>query len=132
MSGKSSANLLCTFIAVGINVPLNFILIPRLGATGSAIAWTVSILATNSVQMYMLWRMFHMHALGKELLTITTTCVGIFVGFGWAARFALGTNLASLAVYVTGSIVAYAVVLYRTREMLHVDSFMQIIRGSIA
>jgi hypothetical protein len=79
--------------------------------------------------MYMLWRMFRMHAFGKELLTITSTCVGIFVGFGFAARFALGTNLTSLGVYVAAALIAYAVVLYRTRQMLHVDSFTQMIRG---
>jgi O-antigen/teichoic acid export membrane protein len=129
MSGKSSANLLSTFLAVGCNVPLNFILIPRLGATGAAISWSVSMVITNVAQMYILWRMFRMHSFGREFALIAGTCVGIFAGVGVVVRLLLGTNIVALVIYSVIAVAAYALVLYRVRFVLRIDAFTQMIKG---
>src|SRR5437879_9371244 len=47
MGGKSSWNLINTVIALTTNIALNFLLIPRYGGTGAAIAWTSILLFTN-------------------------------------------------------------------------------------
>jgi O-antigen/teichoic acid export membrane protein len=131
MSGKSSANLLCTAIAVGLNVPLNIVLIPHLGSSGAAIAWSASILVTNSVQMLMLWFMFGIHPFGRELLIITGTCVGVFVGLGFVGRLLLGDNIVSLAIYTVISCAVYAAVVYRSRTTLRLDSFTTMVKGAV-
>jgi O-antigen/teichoic acid export membrane protein len=132
MSGKSSANLLSTTIAVALNVPLNFLLIPKMGETGAAIAWTLSITASNIVQMYILWRTFRIHAFGRELFIITIMCLSIFGGLGAIARWTLGTSAGSLAIYAPATIIIYAIFLYWQRATLRVDSFAKILRGASA
>src|SRR2546427_3604370 len=47
MGGKSSWNLINTVVGLTSNIALNFVLIPRYGGTGAAIAWSSSILFTN-------------------------------------------------------------------------------------
>ncbi len=132
MSGKSSANLLSTAVAVGVNVPLNFLLIPVLGATGAAVAWSVSMLITNLVQMLFLRRMFRFHAFGREFTLIASTCAGIFLGVGVVTRLVLGGSVLSLLVYAAVSLLLYGAVLHRFRGLLRVDSFASIVRGSVA
>jgi O-antigen/teichoic acid export membrane protein len=129
MSGKSSANLVCTLVAIGLNVPLNLILIPRFGASGGAVAWTVSMIATNVMQMLYLWLMFRMHFFGREFLTVTGLCVGVFLGIGVATRLVLGTTVISLVVFGVISTVVYLGFLVRLRSRLHLDAFAVMMRG---
>ncbi|HEY8018323.1 MAG TPA: flippase, partial [Actinomycetota bacterium] len=60
MAGKSSWNLINTLAALILNVTLNLILIPRMGITGAAIAWSVSIACNNLLPLAQTWKVLHL------------------------------------------------------------------------
>jgi O-antigen/teichoic acid export membrane protein len=64
MSGNSRGHLLATVLGLALNVTAGFLLIPRHGALGAAIAWSIGIVAENVVAAVLARR-----ALGQPLIT---------------------------------------------------------------
>src|SRR5207237_546673 len=60
MGGKSSWNMINTVVGLSSNIALNFLLIPRYGGTGAAIAWSSSILFTNLAPLAQVWKFLGM------------------------------------------------------------------------
>jgi O-antigen/teichoic acid export membrane protein len=55
-------------IAAGLNIALNVTLIPVWGVDGAAVAGAVSVVASNLVLVYLLWRRLHLFSLPLPLL----------------------------------------------------------------
>ena len=118
MGGKSAWNLLNTVAAVVLNITLNVLLIPRLGITGAAVAWSVSILANNLAPLLQVRVFLGLHPLGRE--TIVAAAMSLFA-FGLIpvivrAWFASDLRGFSVAAIVGG--VVYAAGLWRFRSTL--------------
>jgi O-antigen/teichoic acid export membrane protein len=58
MSGRSSLNLINNLAALGCNVALNLILIPRSGLIGAAWAWAIVIVLLNVTRIAEVWLLF--------------------------------------------------------------------------
>jgi O-antigen/teichoic acid export membrane protein len=123
MSGKTGANLAITAIAVGVNIPLNIMLIPKYGATGAAIAWTASIVMMNLIQGLLLGHLFRMHPFGKEFAFVALVSFFCFGVYGLILRVTLGTRPLVFVVYAVGSMAAYAIAMVRGRKLLHLEAF---------
>jgi O-antigen/teichoic acid export membrane protein len=130
MSGKTSVSLASTVLAVGINIPLSVFLIPKYGATGAAIAWTVSAAVTSIVQSVMLWRIFKMHPFGSELAVVGSASFICFGVYGLLLRVTLGTDALSFGLYVLGAVSSYCVVMLSVRRLLRLEAFGQFLRPS--
>ncbi|MFN2489122.1 MAG: oligosaccharide flippase family protein [Actinomycetota bacterium] len=60
MSGHATLVMLTNVVSVIMNVGLNLWLIPRYGVTGAAFAWTLEIVAMNSVRLVQVWLVLRM------------------------------------------------------------------------
>lgn len=68
MSGRSLLNFGDNAVAVAANVGMNLLLIPRFGAVGAAVAWSVAIVGLNAVRMVQVWRILRISPLSRSLL----------------------------------------------------------------
>ncbi len=108
-TGRSSWSLANGLLAVGINVGLDLILIPRYGIEGAAIGWSAAIVTTNLLPLAQLAAVLRLHPFGPgTLLAIALTTVS-FGGVPLALRALLGTGgAASLAGAAAGCVVMAA------------------------
>jgi O-antigen/teichoic acid export membrane protein len=108
-TGRSSWSLANGLLAVGINIGLDLILIPRYGIEGAAIGWSAAIVTTNLLPLAQLAAVLRLHPFGPgTLLAIALTTVS-FAGAPLALRALLGTGgVAALAGAVAGCVVMAA------------------------
>jgi O-antigen/teichoic acid export membrane protein len=118
MGGKSSWNLYNTVAGLGSNIILNFLLIPRYGGTGAAIAWSSSILFTNLAPLVQVWKFLGMHPFGKGFPKVVLAAGAAYGALGLVLRFGLGTSLPVFALYQVLAGALYLALLWRHRETL--------------
>ena len=122
MAGKSSWNLLSMAATLAVNAALNIVLIPRLGLTGAAIAWLVSIVVQNAIPLVQVWLGLGLHPFSRALLVAAG---GSLACFGLAAAGAiglLGQTIPALALFAVAALVVYAAFLFRFRAALALDA----------
>ena len=81
-TGRSSWSLLNGLLAVGVNVGLDVLLIPRYGITGAAIGWSAAIALTNLMPLAQVAATVRLHPFGRG--TFIATALSAF-SFGRAA-----------------------------------------------
>jgi O-antigen/teichoic acid export membrane protein len=128
MGGRSSWNLLNTVVALGANLALNFVLTPRLGLAGAAIAFAVGILLNNLIPLVQVWWSLHLHPFGQGMWVAAALSAVSFGAVGVATRALLGPTVPGLVVYALAAGALYAVLLWRFRERLEVAA----LRGLLA
>jgi O-antigen/teichoic acid export membrane protein len=128
MGGGSAWNLVNTVLALGVNLALNLVLIPRYGLAGAAAASAAGTLLNNLLPLVQVWRSMGLHPFGAGVAVaagLSAVCFGLV---GVALRVLLGPTLPGLALYVVASCGLYAVLLWRFRE--HLD--WEALRGVLA
>jgi O-antigen/teichoic acid export membrane protein len=78
-SGRSGWSLMNGLLAVGVNVGLDLILIPRYGITGAAIGWAAAITLTNVLPLAQLAAVSRVHPFGRASLAaalLPAVCLG--------------------------------------------------------
>ncbi len=128
MGGKSSWNLLNTLLSLALNVGLNLLLIPRMGITGAAIAWTASILFENIVATIQVWLLLRLQPFGRGWFVAALQSVLWLGGLGLAARALFGQTIAGLVAYAALAIPGYLVLLWRSRATLELGALSEAIR----
>ncbi len=101
-TGRSSWSLYNGLLAMGINVGVDLVLIPRLGITGAAIGWAAAIGVTNLMPLIQVAMAARVHPFG---MGTAAACLLTTVSFGiipLAARLIAGTAgpvaIASIAI----------------------------------
>jgi O-antigen/teichoic acid export membrane protein len=128
MGGRSSWNLLNTVVSLGANLALNFVLTPRLGLAGAAIAFAVGILLNNLIPLVQVWWFLRLHPFGQGVWVAAALSAACFGAVGLAARVLLGPTVTGLVVYALTGCALYAVLLWRFRGRLEVAA----LRGLLA
>jgi O-antigen/teichoic acid export membrane protein len=104
-SGRSSWSLANGLLAVGVNVGVDLVLIPKYGILGAAIGWAVAMALTNIMPLVQLAAAYRLHPLGRGTIV---ACLWTGLSFGlvpFAARVVLGkTPLALLAGLAAGCV----------------------------
>lgn len=119
--GKTRWNLADTAAAFAINIALNLVLIPRLGISGAAIAWAVSIAVGNVIALVQVGRRFRLLPF-SWLSALVAALAGIcFGGLPAAAAATFGLNAPVLVAAVGAGSAVYLMALYRLRRDLHLD-----------
>lgn len=117
-TGRSSWSLANGLLAVGINVGLDLVLIPRYGIEGAAIGWSAAIVTTNLLPLAQLAAVARLHPFGPGTRWAIALTTASFAGAPLALRALLGTGgAASLAGAVAGCVVM-AAGLWRFRQPL--------------
>jgi O-antigen/teichoic acid export membrane protein len=119
MAGKSSWNLVNTLIALVLNLGLSFLLIPSLGISGAAIAWSASILANNLLPLAQTWRFLHLDPFGRGFPRAALAATATFAAVGIVVRLLLGPTLLALVASSFIATAAYAWLLWRSRDALN-------------
>jgi len=112
-TGRSSWSLINGLLAVGVNVGLDLVLIPRYGITGAAIGWAVAIILTNLMPMAQLASSIHLQPFGRGTLLAALLSTVAFCAVPFGIRAVLGGGLAGLAAGVAAGCVVFAVGLWR-------------------
>jgi O-antigen/teichoic acid export membrane protein len=128
MGGRSSWNLLNTIVSLGANLTLNFVLTPRYGLAGAALAFAVGILLNNLLPLAQVWWFLGLHPFGRGVWVAAALSAVSFGAVGLAVRALLGPTVPGLVVYVLASCALYAALLWRFRERLEVPA----LRGLLA
>ena len=119
--GKTRWNLADTTAAFAINITLNLLLIPRLGITGAALAWAVSIIVGNAIALVQVGRRFRLLPF-SWLGTLTAALAGVcFGGLPAVAAATFGLNVRVVVASVGAGSAVYLAALYRLRRDLHLD-----------
>jgi O-antigen/teichoic acid export membrane protein len=131
MAGKSSWNLLNSACGLALNVALNLALIPRIGIAGAAVAAAVTMTAMNLAAIVELRFLVGLRPFGRGYPVVALAALGCYGGLGIVLRFGLGATPAALAAAAFGGTLAYAVVLRRFRETLHLRELGEVVTAAL-
>jgi O-antigen/teichoic acid export membrane protein len=132
MGGKSSWSALNAGAALIANIGLNFLLVPRIGIVGAAIAWGASIVVDNVTAMIELRWVLGLAPFGPGYGLVAVLTLGCFAGTGIAARAMLGETLPALTVALAIGTVAFAAALYTARAPLQLAAMAAAFRNRAA
>ncbi len=128
MAGNTGIAFLQTAIALTANIVVDIVLIPRMGPTGAAIGWAVSILLNNLLPLARLHRGYGMFPLGRSAYVAMGASVLSFIVVPGAVVLLAGHRLIpDLAGVVVGTVL-YAALLWRLRAMLQLSGLVSGLR----
>ena len=107
---------------------LNLILIPRMGITGAALAWAVSIALNNLLPALQVHVMLGINAISRRLLVPGLASVACFAGLGLVIRSLVGQSFVALALAIVLGGTIYLAVVWRYRRLLRVGALGNVLR----
>ncbi|MBO0882778.1 MAG: polysaccharide biosynthesis C-terminal domain-containing protein, partial [Mycobacterium sp.] len=122
MAGHTSWNLANAMLALGVNLALDFWLIPKHGLVGAAIGWAAAIAVRNiaaAVQVGIALQFQPVARAGIAAVGATTVC---FALIPVAIRLALGPSVAGLVLALACGGACYLVALRMLRHPLVLDA----------
>ena len=128
MSGHSWMSLGNNLFALALNIGLNLVLIPKYGAVGAGISWTVAIVLRNLLPMVQIAWKYHISPIGRETALVAMTSLLTVGAVPLVLRLVSAPTLWVLAALAVGSAV-FVLVVWRLREDLQLDAFVGIIRA---
>jgi O-antigen/teichoic acid export membrane protein len=128
MGGRSSWNLYNTVAGLSLNLVLNLVLIPHLGITGAAIAWSSSILITNLAPLAQVWHFMGLHPFGRGFPKAAMAAGICYGALGLAVRLTLGTSFPVFIAYLVVAGIGYLAFLWRFRQDLELPVLWEELR----
>jgi O-antigen/teichoic acid export membrane protein len=128
MGGKSSWSAINAGAALIVNVGLNFLLVPRIGIVGAAIAWAASIVVDNVTAVIEVRFVLGLAPFGAGYGLVVATTAGCFGVTGIAARALLGETLPALAAALGVGLAAFAATVYIARVPLQLTGLSAALR----
>jgi O-antigen/teichoic acid export membrane protein len=128
MGGKSSWSALNAGAALIANIGLNFLLVPRIGIVGAAIAWAASIIIDNITAVIEVRMVLGLAPFGAGCGLVVGATVRCFGLSAVAARVLLGQTLPALAAALAVGLAAFAVTLYLARVPLQLTGLTAALR----
>jgi O-antigen/teichoic acid export membrane protein len=118
MGGRSWWSVVNWGAALVVNIALNVILIPRIGMSGAAVAWTASILVRNVIPVVEVWFILGIHPFGRGYTRAVLGACATFGVVGITTRLVLGPTPVAFVLYAAVGGALYALVLRRFRGEL--------------
>ncbi len=133
MAGKTVWTFANAFVALGLNVVLDLLLIPRWGINGAAVGWMIAILYNNLVPLTQVGVKLRLHPFGRSTAmaaAVALGCLGVVPG---ALSLAAAPEGVVLAAFVLG-LLAYTGLVWRGRELFTLDVLLhpRASRGAVA
>jgi O-antigen/teichoic acid export membrane protein len=130
MAGRTSWNLANVVTALGVQLVMDLLLIPRLGALGAAIGLTTAIVTNNVVPLIQVGTALRLHPFGRSTLLaglLAVLCFGL-LPLSLVAAFGRRPSTAVLAVAVAGG--CYLAACWVLRGPLRLDLLIALRRRS--
>lgn len=121
-TGRSSWSLANGLLAVGLNVALDLLLIPRYGITGAAIGWAAAIAVTNLIPLAQLAIAARVHPFGRGTLAACALPVLTLGAVPLAARAVAGNGAGVAITAVAVGCVLFAAGTWRFRGVLQLKA----------
>jgi O-antigen/teichoic acid export membrane protein len=121
MGGKSSWNLINTSVALGADLIIAILLIPRLGLLGAAISTDVGLLIANLLPVVQVFRLYRIHPFGAGFRVAMAASLGCFAIIGLVIRLRFGQSVPAALGYALASCPVYALVIWRARDALELS-----------
>jgi O-antigen/teichoic acid export membrane protein len=125
MAGRTRWNLYNVAVAFAVNLALDLVLIPRLGALGAALGLAASILANNLIPLAQVAVRLGLHPFGRGTLVAAGLALLCLGALPLAAR--LSTMDACAAATGAGA-AGYLIAALRLRRVLYLDAFFALRR----
>jgi O-antigen/teichoic acid export membrane protein len=122
MAGRTSWSLANVSVALGINVALDLVLIPRMGILGAAIGWAIAIVAKNLLALGQVGVVLRLHPVGRAGVAATALCLVTFGLVPLASKVRLGEGLLRLAIEVAVAGGLFLVGAFWMRRLLGLDA----------
>ncbi len=116
MGGRSFWNLFNVIVALSVNLALSFLLIPRIGIAGAAIAWAGSILINNVAPLAEVRAFLKVHPFGRGFPVAAGSAFLCYGVFGMLLRLTVGATLPALVICVVVGTAGYAALLWTFRD----------------
>jgi len=116
MGGRSFWNLFNVIVALAVNLTLGFLLIPRIGLAGAALAWAGSIVVNNVFPLAEVRAFLKVHPFGRGFPVAAGSSLLCFGVLGLALRATLGTTVPALIICLVVGTAGYAYLLWTFRE----------------
>lgn len=121
MAGKTTWNLANIVLALGVNVLVSLLLIPRLGILGAAVGGACALLARNVVPLVQLRLGLGLHPFGRSTLVAAALAGVCFGVLPLAVRLASGDGMAALCSAAALGLASYAVGCWWLRTPLRLN-----------
>jgi O-antigen/teichoic acid export membrane protein len=118
MGGRSSWILAVSAASLTLNVVMNILLIPHLGIAGAAVAWAASIALSNLAGLALVRSTLRLSPLGPGVFAVGLAATICYGGIGLVVRLTLGASLPSFILFGVLATSAYALFLFRARDLL--------------
>lgn len=124
MAGRSTWSMTNAWISFVVNISLNVWLIPKMGITGAAVAWTASILVSNLLPLFQVKIGLGIHPFGRITLYAVIVPVILFALIPGIVDYAGGELLGALVTLsLSGGV--YATLLWRWRNVLGLTGLLK-------
>jgi len=121
MAGKTTWNLVNIVLALGVNVCVSVLLIPRIGIVGAALGGAAALVTRNIIPLLQLGLKLGLHPFGRGSLAAAALTGVCFGAVPLAVRAAAGDGLPQLAAAVVAGAAGYAAGCYLLRGPLNLD-----------
>lgn len=128
MSGRSVASMVNTWVALGVDVALCLVLVPRHGALGAGLAWAVAIVVRNVLSVVQVSRDPGLTSWSRPLATACVLALGL-VGLPAGVALVAGSPVALVVLTQGLGLLAYAAAVTRWRTHLGVDELVRAVRS---
>jgi O-antigen/teichoic acid export membrane protein len=116
MGGRSFWNLFNVIVALSVNLALSFLLIPRIGIAGAAIAWAASILVNNVAPLLEVRAFLKVHPVGRGFPVAAGAALLCYGVLGMLLRVTMGTTIPALVICIVFGTAGYAWLLWKFRD----------------
>jgi O-antigen/teichoic acid export membrane protein len=131
MAGRSGLSLVNNLAALVVDIVLNIILIPRMGITGAAVAWSVALVVRNVLPLTQVRRMLRMTPWSAGTLWVGLSAVACFGVLPSIIRVTTGLGLAKVLPGLAVCTIAYAALLWIGRRRIALSAFAGLLRRRV-
>jgi O-antigen/teichoic acid export membrane protein len=121
MAGRTTWSLYDMLAALGVQIAVDLLLIPRLGVLGAALGWAAAILVKNLAALVQIRFWAGLHPFDRGTLTACALAGGCFGAVPALFLAALGRSTGVLLAALAVGGVAYGAGLWRLRWVLRLD-----------
>jgi O-antigen/teichoic acid export membrane protein len=121
-TGRSSWSLFNGLLAVGVNVGVDLLLIPKYGITGAAIGWAVAIVVSNLMPLAQLAAVFRLNPIGRCTLAAAAVSALSFYVVPVAIRALIGAGPVRSVAAVAAGCAVFAAGLWWQRDALRLSA----------
>jgi O-antigen/teichoic acid export membrane protein len=128
MAGRTTWTLTNALLALALDVALNFLLVPRIGILGAAVAWAAAIAANNLLPLAQLGWSMGLHPFGRGTAVAAGLAVACFGALPLAAAVLAGRTLPVLIGTTVVGVALYGAGLWAARGPLRLSALRGIRR----